>query len=161
MHTPVAFPISQRAKKTPILDPRTSLERPQVQQGQRGQGAVTSHTAQQQDGGSTEGPGGRGEQSGVGGRVILCEKMPLHQLSEGLLITRPGGEERWGEEKGCRLGGGAAPAFITTKQVIWDQISANKVNYQAMRLKERKINVELSLDFDLSGDSVSCLSFSY
>lgn len=64
--------------------------------GQRGQGAVTSHTAQQQDGGSTEGPGGRGGQSGVGGRVTRCEKMPLHQLSEGLLITRPGGEERWG-----------------------------------------------------------------
>lgn len=90
------------SKKTPILDPRTSLERPQVQHGQRGQGAVTSHTAQQQDGGSTEGAGGRGEQSGVGGRVILCEKMPLHQLSEGLLITRPGGEERWGG-----VGGGA------------------------------------------------------
>lgn len=45
-----------------------------------------------------------------GGRreVILREKMPLHQLSEGLLITRPGGGgERWREgEDGSSSGKG-------------------------------------------------------
>lgn len=54
-------------------DAQASLERLQVQQRtEGGQGAVTSHTAQQQDGSSSEGPGGIAEQSGVGwdgGRV--------------------------------------------------------------------------------------------
>lgn len=75
-----------------------------------------------------------------GGRreVILREKMPLHQLSEGLLITRPGGGgERWREgEDGSSSGGGGSVGpwgFITAKQVSWNQISANEVNYQAMR----------------------------
>lgn len=93
-------------------DAQASLERLQVQAGQRGQGAVTSHTAQQQDGSSTEGPGGRAEQSGVGGweggRVILREKMPPHQLSEGLLITSPGegGEMGAGGWRSRGKGGG-------------------------------------------------------